>query len=306
MKLMGYKRKSYSPFTTLTKMKTKKVVLWGLLIGNGLIGLFILFLWLTGELKLQTVSKGVGISHNQAVSDGSKAFATHFAVDYFNWTLGQEQARAKRLQAYLPKEMDVQGGLQFSSLQWEARPGAAQVWSVENQGVKQSVITIMINVTYYNPKNNQDYFMVKRWLAVSVQAIQSDRFIVNQIPYVIPSPPVTSAKLTKEEIQGKEVDSSTQKQLQGTLRNFFDVYSRGNEGEIRYLSRSQIPIRGYQGTMKLLSLDSVRVVQSGSDYYAYSTVHFQETDTHTEVVYPYEIRLRKEQNQWFIYDLTHH
>ncbi|SHF35014.1 Conjugative transposon protein TcpC [Seinonella peptonophila] len=288
---------------TLREMKLKKWLLWGLLIGNCLMGLLIVFLWLSGELNINVLKKNE--KENLALSNEAKAFAVHFAVDYYNWTLGQEEARVKRLQPYLPEGMDTQAGIHFTQLQREARPGAAQVWKVESQGFNQSTITIMINVTYYNPKNSQDFYTIKRWLAVPIQANRSDGFIIRNIPYVIPPPAIVHMKKSVEEVKGKVVDTVTQRQIQEVLRNFFDVYSRGNLDDIRYLTQSDKPIQGFQGLMKFLSLEDLKVIQSGPNCYAYTTVVLQEKDSSTEMMYPFEIRLRKEKNQWFVYELNH-
>lgn len=287
------------------QIKYKKVALWGLLIGNLLIGLAALFLWFSGTGSWNTTLNQKVKPSNLATSITAQAFAKQFASEYFSWNLEQEEDRVQRLQPFLVKEIDEQAGIEFSSVKTHARADMATVWKVDSKKPNQSIITVLVNVNLIPQKRSDEIQTVKRWLSIPIQAVDHEKFIVRDIPYLMPEPPVGQMNKSIIKMQGQKVNAPEVQQIQRALNHFFTIYSQGNEEQIRYLSRSKKPIRGYRGTMKFLSTTNVEIVRKDREHVAYGFAHLQETETHIQFNYPFELQLRKEKGQWYVQDLKH-
>jgi hypothetical protein len=296
------KAKSVKP-ATLHEFKLKKALLWGLLSVNAVVSPTILAMWAAGEFNVGNAETKVVQQQQEstAASQKAKSFALDFAHEYFTWNIGYEDVRAKRLQSFLVKGLDPQAGINFSTITKNARPDHIELWDVIDKGEKKSVIVVMAKVNIFEPKTDAPA-VIERLLAIPIQAVNENQFVVNDIPYYLPVPEPSSVMKRKEVFDGDRVDATVTSQVDRSLQNFFKIYFSGDANEIAYLAKTKTPLQGFKGAFEFLSMDDLEVVRQGDNYLADCLVYVKD-DTGMEMTLPYQIQLSQEDGHWFVTDI---
>lgn len=297
------------PFPPSTKpLQFKKMAIWGLLVTSTVTSTATIGLWATGEFNISSAQSMVSAEKTEEweVSGNAKAFAASFAHDYFKWTIGKEEQRAKRLEPYLAAGMDPQAGISFSSLTHTARPEVEHAGNAISLGGHRSIIYVHAIVNYYNPKDEKKDFYKRQILAVPIKAQSASQFVVIDTPYLVPEPTKPKDAWKRESMPGQSVPSEVRDQIETALDSFFKVFAEGKDSEIQYLTRMEKTLHGYNGSMRFVELEQVEVVNQGNtSYMANVLVRMKETDTDMEVTYPYTVELIEEKGRWFVTTLNH-
>ncbi|MDE3841089.1 hypothetical protein C0966_17665 (plasmid) [Bacillus methanolicus] len=130
-------------------------------------------------------------------------------------------------------------------------------------------------------------------------------FVVHKIPYFIATPKKPDIVASRTVNQADTVnDSVLQHEITSFLRTFFKVFTTGTQEELSYYTKDD-PIPSMSGIMTFQEVKNI-VIKKGkndTDYLVNATVVFQENQSKAKVVYPYQLRLMKEEDRWFVKEM---
>lgn len=263
---------------------------------------------------------------NYAASEGAQSFAENFAAQYFNWqNTDQGKAdRVKRLQPYLAKGLDEQAGLSFDGMEWDSSLTKSQVWNVKETGEDTALITLRIQHTLKKSTppdpaaveaaksqnkplpeaTEQTKGTYVKYFVVPVKT-NGQSFVVDKVPYFTAAPkkPAITANTAFNE-DGKITDPKLQDEITSALNTFFKVYTTGTQEELSYYVKGdEIPSMNGIITFKEVKSSVIQPGQSKNEYNVHAVVIFQENQSNGQVIYPYELRLVKEDNRWFVKEM---
>lgn len=231
------------------------------------------------------------------------AFAEQFVREYLFWTQGLEESRAERLKSFWKPQMDVQGGLDFSSAEWNSYARNVNVWEVKERkdqsGVKDITVfaeTVLTHVA--NPKNQK---RADRYLVVSIKKAGNSYFVVD-LPYFIAPPEATATDepVTKTEKKGETVDENVRAQVDQFIKSFWKVYTTGEPQEIAYLQKDRQPTKGLMGIMSFQEIKNLSVYQEGNEVRAECDVILEDLHSGAKVTGHYTFTLVQEEERWYV------
>ncbi|SDY39433.1 conjugal transfer protein [Thermoactinomyces sp. DSM 45892] len=283
--------------TLLKGFKRKRLFLWALLLMNVVVGSVYITSWLNDEEPAQAFSK------NPAVSMPARTTATQFANEYFRWYSSDKDEREKRLEPYLIKGIDKQAGLVLNDIKTDSVANNVQVWDVRDKGNNKA--DIVVSATLMLTEKGKT-MMATRRLVVPIYAISNDSFVVEDVPYYLAeSNPVQSSKGDFKS-KGNQIDEKKMDEYTTFLNNFFKEYaSTSPEKSLSHLTKGDLQLRGLGNVLSFGKLEDVKVWDNRSEYEVSCKVRFQDKATGSEVLYPYIIKMTKDDGQWRILSLIH-
>lgn len=231
------------------------------------------------------------------------SFAKLFVREYLSWTVGEKDSRSARLKPFLGPNMDHQGGLDFSTTEWNSYPQNIDVWKIEERknGVKE--VTVYAETYLTKADNDEVQKRIDRYLVVPIRKA-GNSYLVVETPYFI-APPVASSlpKKQEEEVKGEPVDVAIREEIEQWLPSFWKTYTNDSPREISYLMKNNQPTVGLDGIMNFIESKKVEVRKEGDHYLVKNQVLLEDVATKTQIINDYTFKLVKEQNRWFILEM---
>ncbi|SDZ33159.1 conjugal transfer protein [Thermoactinomyces sp. DSM 45892] len=281
-------------FKVIKGMRSKKILIWGLLTAN-VVALPVGFFY----FKDKTVVTGGTEQEAPVMSQTARAFAEDFVSTYFSLHQGFEDHRAESLKPFLMKGLDKQAGLE--SIEVNLSTGKVRVWKVEKKSPNKATMMVQAEV-YIRDKSDKVLSMDKRFLAVPIESIGNGQFVVSEIPYYVSEPSAPNVAL-KEETLANKADSSTKKEVETYLNTFFQDYVSGNMDKLSSYTKSDSKrIEGMNGVLEFVKIKELEVYKEKQVVVKVKAQFKEKEETKTNGVYtyPYTIQLEKNGDRWLI------
>ncbi|MCY9757348.1 conjugal transfer protein [Paenibacillus alvei] len=242
-------------------------------------------------------------TENPALTAGAESFAHNFAYQYFSWAPDRQavEERRVRLDPYLARDVDRQAGVVTSDLVSSSKLVKSQVWSKKKVADDQAELTLRVQYITTVGKNAVTQL---KYFVVPVVA-KGENFLVYDIPrFVKPPDPITFEKNDTNQL-ASESDRELVREVGTFLESFFKIYATGTQEEIKYFSRGEI--EGLQRELSFSKIDDINVYAVDKEskkntYFVKTKVKFIDKDQ-TVFTYPFEMRIQKEAERWFVVEL---
>ena len=225
-------------------------------------------------------------------TQAAEAFAVRFASVYLEWDAVNPQARADTLAGYVPEGAEEQFG-------WagNGRQVAVLVLPVhtEVRSPSSAVVTVAAEVT--GPT-------APRWvhLAVPVYTDGAGRFLVTDLPALVPGPGEAAAP--NEPLRTS--DSEVADQLREPLTAFFRAYAGTEPGELAYLLAPGVQVGTLGGIVTFEGMQ-LQVPRGGDRRDVVADVRWADPVTGSTFTQSYELTVaRSDDGRWYIERLGAH
>jgi hypothetical protein len=289
-----------------SRRKLLQIFFWALLLYTALSSTLVLAF----QFGLISVSKETNaIQANPTVSSSAKlseaAFVERFVKEYFLWNQGKEESRADRLKPYLAENLDVQGGVDTQTAEYNSFPQSVNVWEIKerNDGSGIKDVVVWADVILTNVKNPQDQKRAEYFLTVSIKQAGSSYRVVD-LPHFIP--PIVAAQIeqpTKPGIEGEAVDSSVKEEIDSFLFSFWKVYTTGDPQEIGYYFKGNQHTAGLTNLFALEDLKVDEVYKGKNEYVAECQVILKDLISGVLVKDYYQFHLVQEDHRWYVINM---
>ncbi|EJW14347.1 conjugal transfer protein [Paenibacillus alvei] len=285
---------------SLTPKKLSRMCFW----------IFLLYVGMASTVALSRSAPSITIddikninTENPALTAGAESFAHNFAYQYFSWAPDRQavEERRVRLDPYLARDVDRQAGVVTSDLVSSSKLVKSQVWSKKKVADDQAELTLRVQYITTVGKNAVTQL---KYFVVPVVA-KGENFLVYDIPrFVKPPDPITFEKNDTNQL-ASESDRELVREVGTFLESFFKIYATGTQEEIKYFSRGEI--EGLQRELSFSKIDDINVYAVDKEskkntYFVKTKVKFIDKDQ-TVFTYPFEMRIQKEAERWFVVEL---
>ncbi len=222
----------------------------------------------------------------------AEAFAVRFSSVYLEWDSSDPRTRAERLAAYIPEGADQQLGWGGNGTQV-----AVLILPVRTNVISErsAVVTVAAEVTGVS---------APRWVHLSVPVYTDGRgrFVVTDVPALVPAP--GEAEAPRPRIQAS--DSELADALREPLTAFFRGYAGGGQGELEYLLAPGVDVGTLGGTVRFESL-RLSVPEGGDRRDVTAEVRWADPVTQSTFTQTYQVTVAQGQDgRWYIERLGAH
>ncbi|MGG5331068.1 conjugal transfer protein [Enterococcus sp. AZ163] len=280
--------------------KNTTIVLWTLLIGSVLFGVYKNFT----AIDQHTVHEEKVIEMKLVDTNKIESFVQNFAQDFYTWEPNQEQldARMERLKNYLPENLQqMNQDMIRSDIPTKSNVSNVQIWEVEpinesdykvlysvNQVIEESIGEAVENRT------------VESAFSVTVRINKQDQLslLTNPVMASLPS----KLEVKNDPLQDDSTTTQeTKEEIKTFLTTFFTAYPSASETELLYYVENTT-IHGINKNYIFSELKSINYFEDEEGVKVKTAVSYLSPDTKATLVFDYELVLKKNQKNWVILD----
>ena len=280
--------------------KNTTIVLWTLLIGSVLFGVYKNFT----AIDQHTVHEEKVIEMKLVDTNKIESFVQNFAQEFYTWEPNQEQldARMERLKNYLPENLQqMNQDMIRSDIPTKSTVNNVQIWEVE--AINDSDYKVLYSVNQVIEESIGE--------AVENRTVDSAFLVTvrvnNQNQLTLVTNPVMASLPSKLEIKSdplqddSTITQETKEEIKTFLATFFTAYPSASEMELLYYVEDTT-IRGINKNYIFSELKSINYFEDKDGVKVKTAVAYLSPDTKATLIFDYELVLKKNQTNWVILD----
>lgn len=272
----------------------------------------------------EAVSKEpIQAKQNEATNQAAVQFAENFAYQYFTWTKGDNddwiEERQTRLQPFLAKGLDENGGLNTSQMEWNSTITKASLAKIEDKGDNKALITLFVKADFTKKTKSEEVVKkdgkeekkevekdetkpFQQYFVVPV-AYENGTYGVYQLPKYTNLPQQTKVEL--EQREGLTEYNGNRGKVESFIYTFFKSYTQDSSSELSYMLANGTRIQGLDGKMEFVSLKNLDIKEdSKGNIQTFASIELKDKETGTVFASDYSVLIQEKDGRLFVKEIN--
>lgn len=261
---------------------------------------------------------------NEATNQAAVQYAENFAYQYFTWSKGDNddwiEERQTRLQPFLAKGLDENGGLNPSQTEWSSTITKANLAKIEDKGDNKALITLFVKADFTKKTKTQEIVKkddkeekkevekdetkpFQQYFVVPV-AYENGTYGVYQLPKYTNLPEQTKVKL--EQREGLSEYNGNRSKVESFINTFFKTYSQDSTSELSYMLSNDTRIQGLDGKMEFVSLKNLDIKEDNKgNIQTFASIELKDKETGTVFTTDYSVLIEEKDGRLLVKEINH-